>query len=322
MLATPASTTSVFITGASGALGRELARQLVAAGHRVTGAVVGYPAALALRRVGAVAAFPDVRRAGEVRSAIQAAGAKVVVHLEPMIPNHAPNIDAGWAQQLDAIREGAAAVAQAAAEAGVEFIVSTSYAFIYGNTHAAASEDSEIHSSKPALTSAVQAAEAAILNGSVPACVLRAGYVYGADDAPTLELRERVMKGKSVFVGDSHALANWIYTADLASAVVRALEVHPAGAVLNVVDNTPVSPEKFVTYLADSMSLPVSAKRTGGGLRALLVNPPDEPELIDLHTQVSNARAAEVLGWKPRYPSYREGLEQTLLVLRADEAVR
>ena len=322
MAETAASPTSVFLTGASGALGREVTRRLVAAGFTVTGAVDGYESALALRRAGAVAAFPNVRRAGELRSAIQGADAKVVVHLEPMRPNHTPNIDPRWDDELTLIRESAAAVTQAAADAGVEFVVSTSYAFVYGATgQHAADEDTAPEANQPVISAAL-AAEAAVLNGSVPACVLRAGYVYGSHDERTTELYEQVFKGRSVLVGDTRAVANWVTVEDLAEAIVRAVETRPAGVVLNIVDNTPASPATFVGYLADAMHLPVEAKSTGGGLMAMLRAPSEEQALIDQQTRASNARAAEVLGWKPRFASYRDGLEQALLVMRAEEPVR
>lgn len=321
MDATADTPTSVFITGASGALGREVARRLVEAGYTVTGAVDGYRSALALRQVGAVAAFPNVLRAGELRSAIQ--GAKVVVHLEPMLPNHVPHIETRWSDHLSMIRDGAAAIAQAAAEAEAEFVVTTSYAFVYGNTgRDAADEQSEPRGPRLPVIEAALQGEAAVLNGSVPACVLRVGYIYGTRDDMTTELRDRLIEGRAVLVGDDHAVANWISVDDLTSAILRAIETRPAGAILNIVDGTPASPAAFVSYLADVMHVPVPAKSTGGGLMSLLKPPPDDPEMIDLQTRASGARAAEVLGWKPAYPSYREGLEQALLVMRAEEPVR
>lgn len=323
MAETSAPSTSVFITGASSALGREVARRLVDAGYSVTGAVDGYRSALALRPTGAVAAFPNVERAGELRSVLLGAQATVLVHLEPMLPNHTPNLNPHWADQLDMIRHSAAAVAQAAADAKAEFVVTTSYAFVYGNTgHETATEDTAPHGPRLPVIRAALDAESTVLNGSVPACVLRAGYVYGPHDAATTQLRDQLVEGHGVFVGDSRAVANWISVDDLAAAIVRAVEVRPAGAVLNVVDNTPTSPATFVGYLADAMHLPVPAKSTNGGLLAMLKAPPTEPELIDLQTRVSNARAVEVLDWKPRNASYRDGLEQALLVLRAEEPVR
>ncbi len=321
MLATPAPSTSVFLTGASSALGREVARRLVEAGHAVTGAVDGYRSALALRQVGAVAAFPGLLRAGELRSAMQ--GSKVVIHLEPMKLNHVPQINAHLADKIGDIRIGAEAIAQAAADAGVEYLISTSYAFVYGNTgHASADEATEIHDVEVDVINTALAAESAVLHGSVPASVLRAGYVYGAHDDVTTELRDRLMAGRPVLVGNAHGVANWVYVDDLANAILSALALRPQGVILNLVDNTPASPVAFVGYLGDSMALPVQIKSSGGGLMALLKAPPTEPELIDLQTRASNARAAEVLGWKPRFPSYREGLDQTLLVMRAEEPVR
>src|SRR5690606_35412173 len=108
---------------------------------------------------------------------------------------------------------------------------------VYGNTgHHDADEQTAPHDPDLPVVQAALAAEAAVLNGSVPACVLRAGYVYGSHDERTTELRDRLKQGRSVLVGDSHAVANWVAVEDLAEAIIRATEVRPAGAVLNIVD--------------------------------------------------------------------------------------
>ena len=52
--------TRVFVAGASGALGRPLVRDLVAAGHAVTGMTRREDAAAALRATGAEAVVCDV----------------------------------------------------------------------------------------------------------------------------------------------------------------------------------------------------------------------------------------------------------------------
>ena len=42
-------------------------------------------------------------------------------------------------------------------------------------------------------------------------------------------------------------------------------------------------------------------------------------ETVTMHCRVTNAKAKRVLGWSPRYPSFREGLSATVeAILRGD----
>ncbi len=50
--------------------------------------------------------------------------------------------------------------------------------------------------------------------------------------------------------------------------------------------------------------------RPGFIIRLILGN--DLFEIISMDCRVSNAKAKRVLGWKPEFPSYREGLAETI----------
>jgi nucleoside-diphosphate-sugar epimerase len=39
-------------------------------------------------------------------------------------------------------------------------------------------------------------------------------------------------------------------------------------------------------------------------------------EVIQINCKVSNAKAKKMLNWKPKYPSYREGLKETIREIR------
>src|SRR5689334_15688326 len=72
---------SVLVTAATSSLGREVVRQLVERGNRVTGVTEGSEGAALLRNLGALPAYSDPMRAGELKSMIKLANADVVVHL-------------------------------------------------------------------------------------------------------------------------------------------------------------------------------------------------------------------------------------------------
>lgn len=300
---TTSAPTSVLITGATGALAREVTRQLVAAGHQVTGAVSTSADAAKVRADGAIPAYPDLYRAGELRSVIQGASAKVVLNLAPQLPNHIPQSPAQFDERLAG---AATALMEAAAEAGAEFVVHSSYAFADAHAEDAAS-----------LLRWVRAAERAALKGSVPACVLRFGFLYGAETDELVSLREALKMGRPVLAGPNNTHASWVYVSDAARAVVLAMQQRPAGAVLSIVDEDPASPAEFLRYFAESQGfsapggLSLFAPRLSKAQRAIL----------SLNSHADNAAAQERIGWTPRFASFRQGIDDMLLSWRAQERV-
>jgi len=84
----------VFVAGASGALGRPTVRQLLAAGHEVTGMTRRDEAAEELRAVGASAVVCDVFDADALREAVAGASPEAVVHaLTALPPRFKPRSD-------------------------------------------------------------------------------------------------------------------------------------------------------------------------------------------------------------------------------------
>jgi nucleoside-diphosphate-sugar epimerase len=310
---------NVFITGADGALGRELTERLIAAGHKVTGAVTGSAAAGQLRAMGALPAYPNLLRAGELRSAMLAAQATVVVDAAPQLYNNVVQSGRTWDEATTLLETGTPALAEAAAAAGVQFVVHCGYALVYGDTHGHAVDETAKAGGSLPLVRAARKAEDAVLHGSVPGCVLRAGYLYSAYSPEMVALRESV-KGKPLSLGGEKNLAGWVHAADLAQAAILALETRPAGEIINVVDDAPASPTTFARYFAESLGLPLPG-RPPAFLDSLLGDK-THAALMNQSARPSNAKAKSLLGWTPHYSTYREGIDQTLLVWRADQAVR
>jgi 2-alkyl-3-oxoalkanoate reductase len=76
----------VFVAGASGAIGRPLVRQLVAAGHEVTGTTRRQERAGEIRAAGATAVVCDVLDAAALEAAVRAAAPEVVVNQLTSLP--------------------------------------------------------------------------------------------------------------------------------------------------------------------------------------------------------------------------------------------
>jgi nucleoside-diphosphate-sugar epimerase len=316
------TTSNVLVTGADNGAGRAIAKKLAASGYTVTGTVTTAEQAIAMRQDGVLPAYPGLLRAGEIRSVIKAAGADVVVHAATQAYNQVPQLKTDWDAALKLVEQGTSALITAAQDAGVKLIVYISYAFAgdVAPAHGHGHDEDHGEAEDPAIVTAIRAAEQAVLASSVPAVILRAGYTYGPYSSETLALRDALIKNRPLALGDPHAAANWIQVDDLASAVLQAIDRRPEGQIIDVVDGQSISPAAFAGYLAESMNLPAPTGQQSFINRVRFGQA--QLDLLDRSVQADNAKAKDVLGWTPQYASARAGLDQVLLVLRAEEPVR
>ena len=66
----------------------------------------------------------------------------------------------------------------------------------------------------------------------------------------------------------------------------------------------------FSVYMAEILT-----KKRPGHMPAFLfklIIGKDLYDVISMNCRVSNAKAKKILGWKPQYPSYKEGLIETI----------
>jgi nucleoside-diphosphate-sugar epimerase len=132
--------------------------------------------------------------------------------------------------------------------------------------------------------------------------VLRLPGIYG----PGRSALERVEEGKAHRVDIADQVFSRVHVDDIVSAAVLALEA-PAGAY-NVSDDLPCSQNEVIEHACALLGLPRPP------LQSL-----DEAGLSPMarafyaeNRRVANGKAKRVLGWQPRYPTYREGLAALL----------
>lgn len=309
---------SVFLTGGDTGLGRELTRQLVARGHRVTATVSGIESATALRAVGGLPVYNDLFRASEIASVLKMSGANVVVNLAPQALNGLPFPDTDWDYYARLVSDGTAALVQAAEQAGISFIVHTSLTLLYGHATDAA-ETAAVVADNP-LFAAVAQGEQAVLKSSVPGCVLRAGFIYGAGAATVETLRTLLRAGRGLMLGDEHHKVSWTHTTDLAQAAALAVEKQPAGEIFNIVDDQPASTGTFVNHFADLFGVAAPGRQSLPSFLANAVLNKTYQAMLNVSASANNSKAKAQLGWTPRYVGHQQGIEQTLLAWRAEEA--
>jgi 2-alkyl-3-oxoalkanoate reductase len=130
---------------------------------------------------------------------------------------------------------------------------------------------------------------------------LRYGIFYGdPDDALVETVRER----KFPVVGDGAGVWSFIHLDDAASATVLALE-HDGPAVYNIVDDEPAPTREWLPELARIVGARPPQRFPRFLARIFAGAAP-----VSMATEsrgASNAKAKRELGWKLRYPSWRQG---------------
>lgn len=310
---------SVLVTAATTSLGREVVRQLVEHGHRVTGLTESSEGATLLRKLGALPVYSNPFRAGEYRSMINLANADVVVHLLSQAFNNFPHKGLEASKRAQVITDSTTALLEAVQDSTVKQIIYVSDASLYGDTHGEWVDESA--PAKGSFGKVARLAEEKVLAGATPACVLRAGTVYGAHDDGMKFLGEAAQRGRSIYLGDSHAYHNWVHETDLAKAIVLAAENHVAGEVFNIADDKPASATDFASYVSTSLGLPAPSASNPPAFALSRLTSDVQREALNTSVRVKNDKAKQVLGWTPRYTNYNAGIDQALMIWRSEPAV-
>ena len=121
----------VFVTGATGAIGRRVVPLLLQGGHRVTAIGRSGPKRAALERQGAEVVDADLFDATALRRVL--AGHEAVVNLATHMPSSSMRMLLRWSwRENDRVRrDGSAALVDAALGSGVRRFVQESFAPIY-----------------------------------------------------------------------------------------------------------------------------------------------------------------------------------------------
>jgi nucleoside-diphosphate-sugar epimerase len=274
---------------------------LAKAGHDVTGVARSDQRMTMLRNLGATPVTVDLFDAEAVRQAV--AGHEVVCNLATHIPpTRRMAMPGAWVEN-DRIRsEACRHLVDAALAAGSTRYIQESIGFLYKDAGDVWIDESFPLDSVANLRSAVTAeANAARFSeaGGV-GIVLRFAAFYGPDSETTLSTirlaRRRIAAGAG-----RRSFFSSIATDDTATAVVAALAA-PAG-IYNIGDNEPVRREEYFAALASALGVrppmiaPAVAARLMGARGAVLTR----------SQRLSNRRFVEATGWKPEFPSVREG---------------
>jgi nucleoside-diphosphate-sugar epimerase len=142
-----------------------------------------------------------------------------------------------------------------------------------------------------------EAEEFVLANGGT---VARLAGIYGPGRSVLLR---KFFSGEAVIEGDGGRLINQVHRDDIASALGLLLETGARG-IFNVCDDHPMTQRSVYEWLAQRFDKPLPPSGP--------IDPNRKRGWTNKH--VSNAKL-RALGWRPRYPSFREAVEKEAALL-------
>jgi nucleoside-diphosphate-sugar epimerase len=292
---------SVFVAGGSGTIGIPLVRALVAAGHKVTAMTLSTNKEGALLALGASVAIADALDRDALARAVAAARPTHVIHQLTALPkagvSRAIDLDATNRLRVDGTRN----LLDAAVRAGAHRFLVGSFAMLSPRPEGGMSPD--------APSDAVRSMETQVLDatarGAIEGVILRYGWFYGLSVPSTLHMIEQVRQQRLPILRSDRGLLPLINVDDAVTATVLALDQARAGGIYEIVDDRPVSLAEIVETIAE-YTHSSAPWRVPGWIAGLLA--PYMSRLISMRMPLSNASAKAELGWRPKYPTMREGL--------------
>ena len=134
--------------------------------------------------------------------------------------------------------------------------------------------------------------------------IFRLPGIYG----PGRSVVDRLKDGSARLVRKPGQVFNRIHVEDVVVGLFASMARPRPGAVYNLVDDEPAPADIVMAWAADRMGLPLPREVDL-----------DDPEVSDAmrrfyldSKRISNARAKAELGWRPMYPTYREGFESLI----------
>jgi|APLak6261684236_1056157.scaffolds.fasta_scaffold00587_3 nucleoside-diphosphate-sugar epimerase len=175
----------IFLAGASGAIGRQLAPLLIADGWQVVGTTRSADKALLLREMGVEPVVVDVFDADGLRSIMTEFKPEIVIHQLTDLPHalEASKMTEALVRNARLRDEGTCNLIEAAVLAGARRLIAQSISFIYADGPLPHSEDApflaETHPVYGGTVLGVASLERQVLNAPLDGIVLRYGLFYG-----------------------------------------------------------------------------------------------------------------------------------------------
>ena len=136
----------------------------------------------------------------------------------------------------------------------------------------------------------------AATENNFPAVILRVAGIYGPDRGYWLK---QFLNNEAQLESNGERFLNMIHRDDLVGGIIAALKHGNPGEIYNAADDEPVSQLDFFAWLADQLgkAMPPSAPADPNALRKRSAT----------NKRISNTRLKQVLRFRFKYPTFRQG---------------
>jgi nucleoside-diphosphate-sugar epimerase len=317
----------VFVAGATGVLGRALVPQLVARGHEVVGMTRSASKQDLVRGLGARPVVADALDPDAVAQAVASAEPEVIVHELTALSGPMSMRDARHPERFSGAimtnrlrTEATDHLLAAGRAAGARRVVAQSFgAFRFARAGGPVqTEDDPLDpgptgTRQPGLDAILYLERTVTTIEWGEGLALRYGGFYGPGTgislAPDAQMAAPVRKRRFPIVGDGDGVWSLVHIEDAAAATAGAVE-HGAPGIYNVVDDDPARVREWLPVLASALEAK-PPRRMPRWLGRLLAGETATLMMTEARG-ASNAKAKRELGWRLRYPSWRQGFSQGL----------
>jgi nucleoside-diphosphate-sugar epimerase len=262
---------------------------LVRAGYEVFGTTRDPGKTGQIEAMGARSVLVDVFHRSALIAAVGEAHPDVIIH-------QLTDLTAADFAANDRLRVvGTRNLVDAAKAVGVRRMIAQSLAIVYAQKNGPATEQDPLADETPAVrdtVKGVRALEAAV--AELPeGVILRYGLFYGPGTwhskiGPFADAVRRAERPAG------QGSSSFIHVEDAARAAMRAIDWPPG--VFNIVDDDPAAGTEWLPVFATAIGAPA----------------PPEGQFNGYEQGASNAKVRQELGWKPLYPTWREGFRTAL----------
>ena len=304
----------IFVAGATGAIGRPLLRELVAAGHHVVGTTRSPVKVAAIAAAGAEPVVCDALDKDDLAAVVVAAKPDVVVHeMTALPPRYNPRKLERLYRATDRLHaQGTDNLLHAARAARAAKVVVHSVAFAYERSGSRTkTEDAPLDPNPPGAlrdaTAALHHLEHATASATgLQTVVLRYGFFYGPGTwyAPDGHFAAEARRRRYPIVGHGRGVFSFVHVDDAASATQLAIERDVAG-VFNIVDAEPAEMNQWLPVVAAAIGAPRPWRAPAWAAR-LVAGRSAVEQLLTIRG-ADNAKARALLGWELEFPTWRTG---------------
>ncbi|HKB50859.1 MAG TPA: NAD(P)-dependent oxidoreductase [Solirubrobacterales bacterium] len=308
----------ILVAGASGAMGKQLLPRLVAGGHEVVGMTRSAGKAEAVRALGAAPAVADALDPEQVARAVAEAEPDAIVHELTALSGSLDmrNFDRDFAPTNRLRTEATDHLLSAGREVGVQRFIAQSFAgWPYARQGGPVKSEGDpldpapVPSTRQTLE-AIRHLEDAVTGAEwTVGIALRYGGFYGPGTSLAVdgEHAEMIRRRGFPIVGSGAGVWSFVHIEDAAEATVAALERGQRG-VYNVVDDEPAPVREWLPAVASALGAK-PPRRVPRWIGRLLAGEATAIMMTEVRG-ASNAKAKRELSWRPRHPSWRQGIAE------------